>query len=311
MPSFIFSSDPQAGVRARSHMLIFSLSCLLGLGCLAGFSEWLVRDQVDPQDTRLAHLTLLETAESIHIAFGDSHVARGFEAQQGFVNLAYPSENIRDMAQKFDIYFKDRDPGKILLQADPHLFAPYRIFAETKSTNREETLALFSARHKPRMLGYFEAFLRGGGQLKSRVIVTPSGSLLSPGDLSTVPLKRRTLEAAQRRHWHQIRPSGRLTASQEEYEALVTEIADRGATLCLVTFPVSRHYEEAVEDAGHREALQFFQRQADRVRARYIDARHWVTDLTYFRDVDHLNGAGAALFSPRLLQACFGEHTGT
>ena len=61
--------------------------------------------------------------------------------------------------------------------------------------------------------------------------------------------------------------------------------------------------------AGHAAQIKFFKEQAARIGARYVDARAMVVDPSRFRDVDHLNKAGAIAFSPNLLTACFSKES--
>ena len=89
-------------------------------------SEALVRTSVLHQDEFIAHAHLFMAARDTDAAFGDSHVARGFYPPKGMVNLAYPSEGIEHMDWKVRSYFADKDPGRVIVQADPHLLAPYR-----------------------------------------------------------------------------------------------------------------------------------------------------------------------------------------
>ena len=47
-------------------------------------------------------------------------------------------------------------PGRVLLQADPHLFAPYRVHAGPKHYEVAPTYHVTSNRHRPRVLGYWQ-----------------------------------------------------------------------------------------------------------------------------------------------------------
>ena len=284
----------------------FFVSCAVVLLALVGSTEWLIRAHVLPQDTLDAHLRLLNMSHGSDAAFGDSHAARGFNATDGFLNLAYPSENIRDMAMKAKSYFAKHYPGRIILQADPHLFAPYRVNARPTISNEVPKLRIRSDRHRSRAFAYWEVFLRNGGQLESKVTMTEFGSLLSSGDLSAVPPRKRHLDAQIRRTWHTIEGSEKTETAQAEYAGLVDWLVERGARLCLVSYPVSEDYASAMTSAGHEEQIAFFENQAARVGARFWDARNAVRNRELFRDVDHLNSRGAIEFSPLLLKECFG-----
>lgn len=283
----------------------FLTSCVVAIVVLAGLTEWLIRDQVMPQDTREAHRRLLDGADASNAAFGDSHAARGFNALDGFVNLAYPSESIQDMSAKVAFYFSERAPSRVILQADPHLFAPYRVNSGRQNAIAKTPFEIFSSRHRSRALAYWEAFLRGGGRLESKVAMTDTGSLLSEGDLSTVPARKRKLEAEIRRVWHHIAESKNVVQARKEYAAMLDWLTARGARICLVSYPVSEDYALSMQTAGHETQIAFFANQAARVGARFVDARETIRDRHLFRDIDHLNRLGAMEFSPQLLEACF------
>ncbi|RVU39065.1 hypothetical protein EOI86_07355 [Hwanghaeella grinnelliae] len=295
----------------NAAVLAFFASCIVVFFGFVGATEWLIRDQVLPQDTLGAHSRLLNTSQVSDAAFGDSHAARGFNASDGFINLAYPSENIHDMAVKAMSYFSDHAPGRIILQADPHLFAPYRVNSRHKIDNDVPNLHIRSVRHRSRAFAYWETFLRNGGHLESKVTVTDFGSLLSSGDLSAVPPRKRLLDAQIRRTWHTIRETEHVETARREYAALIDWLVEKGARLCLVSYPVSEDYAAAMasatSSAGHEEEIAFFKNQAARVGAHYWDARAAVRNRGFFRDVDHLNSEGATRFSPDLLKACFGD----
>jgi hypothetical protein len=321
MLSSTFSSDAPvapAGLRQRRTLRILIMALVVSLLALAGATEWLVRTQVVPQDTFGKHLRLLQTAAQGDAAFGDSHVARGFDASDGFVNLAYPSENIEYLFWKMRTYFDQLAPGRVIVQADPHLFAPYRLNAPFRPYEENQTTApaLYSttARHRPQLIAYWGAFLRGFGQLQSKVRQTQNGALLSQGDLSSVPPRKRQAEARLRIRYHQLAATQTVATAQTRYREMINFLTERGAQVCLVSFPASPDYLTALADfepqsttPNHSAAIQFFAKTAAQTNTRYIDARAQVTNIALFRDVDHLNEKGAGVFSDTLISQCFDD----
>lgn len=305
MRSFTSSSENGYTQSKAFAIAAFFASGAVALTVLVGLTEWLIRAEVMPQDTGMAHFQLLTQANAPHAAFGDSHSARGFNATDGFVNLAFPAENIEDMKAKAVSYFAKREPGRVILQADPHLFAPYRVYSSRKIHRGPPKLYALSQRHRSRALGYWAAFLREGGNLKSTVTMTEYGSLLSEGDLSAIPERKRMLDAQLRRAQHSVVESAAVKKAREDYAALLDWLSERGAKLCLVSYPVSQDYADAMSNAGHEAEIDFFAKQASRIGARFVDARAAIVSHRLFRDIDHLSTLGAMAFSPRLLDACF------
>jgi hypothetical protein len=302
----ISSSEHAPRQTATAALRGFACFFFLSIVALFSASEWLVRTHVLPQDTLAAHRDLLATNTRPNAAFGDSHVARGFDAPQHFANLAYPSENIEEMIAKITHNYLHRAPGRVILQADPHLFSPYRVYGAASASNAPQLPAIFSDRHRPRLLAYWEVFVRGKGTMDSKVTMTPNGSLLSGGDLSLDAPRRKQFDARTRAFWHRIIPSEAVTTAKARYAGLLDLLNEQGANVCLVSFPVSPAYRLAIA-AAHAEQIAFFRAQAARVGARYVDARADVRPLHHFRDVDHLNIEGARAFSPTLLGRCFDE----
>jgi hypothetical protein len=317
MPLSISSSEAPADLRGNTALRALVVTLVLSLLLLAGATEWLVRTQVVPQDTFGKHLRLLQTTTQSNASFGDSHVARGFDASGGFVNLAYPSENIEYMFWKMRKQFDAHPAGRVIVQADPHLFAPYRVNASFRPYNDNEQFkspALYSAtaRHRPQLVAYWSAFLNGFGKLESKVQQTENGALLSQGDLSALPLRKRQIESRLRVQNHRLEQSQAVVAAQVRYLEMISFLIEKGAQICLVSFPVSPDYLTALAEAdqqatpsGHAKIIQFFEETAAQKGARYVDARAQVTKIALFRDVDHLNAEGAGVFSGSLIRQCF------
>lgn len=310
MPSSISSSERASTTTAPGGLTVLARGFVLTLLLLVAATELLVRTQVLPQDTRVGHLELLRTSDDVDAAFGDSHVARGFAAQNSFVNLAYPSENIEDMFAKVRTHYKARTPGRVVLQADPHLFAAYRVFAPTTSNTPDQSpvLQITTDRHRPQLNAYWLAFFEGFGTLASTVQQTENGALLSQGNFATLPLRAQQLEARTRLRYHTLAHPDAVTKAQDRYTEMLAFLTDRGAEVCLVSFPVTQAYLTAnaqTKGADHENAIRFFQASAGQDGVRYIDARAQVLSDDLFRDVDHLNATGANMFYDTLIQQCF------
>lgn len=287
---------------------------------LAGGSEWLVRTQVLPQDTMARHIDRFTQTRSPYVAFGDSHIARGFNPSPPIVNLAYPSENLDRMIWKANRYFASSpSPKTVLLQATPHLFADYRIdaglgdYPEIFSADEKRLSVAFSERYRPQLLMFWRRFLFDGGQLRSKIEQTPSGALLSPGDLSRWSTRRRTQFARDRALLHTPSDSDHRERVKAAYEHLVQAFLNRGAHVCLAAPPVSPDYRKTVAGLPKKnrerwlDATAFFEQLADDPRVRFVDHRNLVDTLDHFRDPDHLNKKGALAYSPILEEACFGD----
>ena len=299
--------------------LVVAAIALAGFLALVGASELFVRGHVAPVDNFRRHAAFFHGADAVDAAFGDSHVARGFAGEAGFVNLAFPSENIRQIDWKIRRYYASRKPGRVILQADPHLFAAYRLrvalghYADAiANQGRTSPLYVLDRRHRPQIIAYWHAALRGGGQLVSNVSFSPHGALLSGGNLARANPRNVRAAARWRIRQHQPVPRHRRAAAVDRYRKLVAWLLSRGAKVCLVSFPVSPAYMQALAETRNaqqmkrwRSAVGLFRSLGRLPGVRYVDHRRRVVDLAHFRDVDHLNRQGALTYRAQLLSACF------
>lgn len=304
---------------SRRQLAVFGLVFALVLALIAAASEWLVRDQVLPQDDFRAHVRHVKASTAKDTAFGDSHVARGFAPPAPFANLAYPSEGVPHMAWKVRAYYKNRKPGRVILSADPHLFSPYRLAVPLGDypsgfDGGLQGPAIFNPYFRSQLFAYWTAFVESGGRLRSTIERTANGALLSPGDLSRADPRRRLYETRFRVRVHRVVDGARLEKSFDEYRRLVKWLTDAGARVCLALFPLSPDYRRAyatVARPAWREArsrlIGRMKELAAATGARFVDHRAAVSAPRDFRDPDHLNGPAARLYGPRLVRDCFGD----
>lgn len=281
-----------------------------------GASELILRTQIAPQDEFISHTELFKSQRLPNAAFGDSHVARGFVPPEGMINLAYPSEPIPRMAWKVKTYFDDQTPGQVILQADPHMFSPYRLNrsvggypAQFENPMKTKSGLLLSIpRYRANLVNYWASFARKGGRLKSEIIFTERGAHLSPGDISKEPARYRQFAALTRAKTHDLGSRKTQKAYREIYADMLTQLEEKGANICMVTFPISPDFRDAlksVDDAERADVFEFFKQEAKRVGAKYINWEGVSNTRSDFRDTDHLNGAAAKRLSPELMTRCF------
>ena len=304
----------------NKHACAFCAGAAAVFLIIAGASEWLVRAKVIPEDSLYKHVALVHNTTSPFAAFGDSHVARNFHAAAPVVNLAYPSENIEKMHWKATHYLdRIENPETILIQADPHLFAPYRtgaglgdyerIFAGDKPPI---SMAL-SERYRPQLIALWRSFIENGGTMKSDVEMTAQGTLLSPGDLSKWSSSQVSKFVADRVQLHRPADGFQASITARHYREMIMAFVARGAEVCLVAFPTSPVYRARIEGLAQDDqkqfwmAITFFQELADTPEVKFIDDSARFSDVSFFRDPDHLNKKGARHYGPTLQESCFGE----
>jgi hypothetical protein len=134
-------------------------------------SEWMVRAYVLPQDNFEWIAKRLRNSTQPNAAFGDSHVAAvpAYNTKD-FVNLGIGATTIKRMDQRVRYYFSKINPGEVIIQADPHLFADYRLEAPgsyVPEDYSDSRLRILDPQHRGFMLRYWTMLLTSRG-LKER-----------------------------------------------------------------------------------------------------------------------------------------------
>lgn len=304
------SSTSSSDGLARHGAAALAVALVVGLG-FAAVTESLVRLAVEPVDLLARHIDFFDHADSADVAFGDSHMSLGFTGAAGFVNLAFPGENLATIAGKVQLYYRGRQPGRVILQADPSMLAPvrdaepaipYEPFLAQASGG---WLASLTPRHRPRLTAYWRVWLDGGGFAANRT-VEADGAQTMIGLLSDLSDTQRravaTDEAAGQRPGVDFSDSQGLRILDD----LVAGLSRRGAKVCLVTMPMSPEYrafaDGVLEFAAAREAFTDIAKSHGASRADLWDA---VTDPSLFLNQDHMNRNGARILAPMIVEDCF------
>jgi hypothetical protein len=292
--------------------LFLVLAATLALSLAATMA--LVKYSVEPNDRLIMSLDLVQRAEAPNAAFGDSHLAWGFVGARDFPFLGAEGETIPDMELRVRFYFRNRQPGKVIIQGDPHSFAPYKLDRETHAYLDDmdnNFWQRFTDHHRQYLGKYWERVMEGGFdvfQLKYRF---HWGWLVGDEQWSSLDSTVR-LGLASGRVAHQT-PVADLQHQQfaESYRRTLAFLRERGAQVCVVTSPVSYEYiKYASQDGRTAAALSFIRQLAVLNGVRYVNlfelyARPELAG--YFRDPDHLSYIGAPRFTEEALSACFGQ----
>jgi hypothetical protein len=149
----------------RWLIIFFTLVLSVPIPFLAA-SEWMLRTYVLPVDGFEQILRKLTESSIPNAALGDSHAAAVYDFNdKDFVNFGLGGTTIRQMSERAHFYFSKVKPGKIILEADSHLFAEYRLEAHgahTPESYASHRFAVFNERHRRFMLDYWDRFMAEG-----------------------------------------------------------------------------------------------------------------------------------------------------
>lgn len=308
--SFFISSS-----KGYIFTFLFALCVLLLLAIVS--TELLIRRQVEPNDNLFYHLELFRSSQSTDIAMGDSHTSNGFAASGSFVNLAFPNENISVISRKVEIYIRGKPPGRILLQADPHMFAAYqsqkdvgyRSFLE-KTSGVSSTvfneLRIHNGYHRPKLMAYWVSFLQHG-ELLGKDKMHSNGWLPSSGKWAKESSEKRATQARWRADMQRPVDDFEQRQPARAYRQMVRLLTSMRWKVCMVGYPASRELLGFTHGGNYERARAWFGNVAKEEGATYLDYRSvYLNKTDYFSNQDHLSPLGAVAFTSTVINDCFG-----
>lgn len=277
-------------------------------------SELMVRWFVEPQDLLQKHRQLFLNAVSEGVVFGDSHPAQDFTGQEGFINLAFPAETMDMLYAKMRFYLQRHSPKKVIFQADPHMFSSYRLSRETNTsdyirymtTDYSPPLHMLLPRHRENLLHYWKTLIQGK-RFESKWVFESDGAQTS-SDVMGARYSPRELS-------NQIRERVRLQLPVQDFSKSVYMkkmkmtldlLKETNASVCVVTYPVSKAYVSESEKYSTFSAVRnYIRKLVEQYGFVYRDYWDYFSDDDFFANADHLNKTGAQKLSKQIVNDCF------
>ncbi len=275
-------------------------------------AEILIRTKVQKRDVFEHHRALFFNSTAENVAFGDSHTSQGFTGQAGFINLAASYENLDVLVGKIMLYFSKKQPGKIILQVDPHFFSDYRekmnseLFLKDYESPEDPPILILTARHKINLLNYFKVFLKRGS-FKSKFVLHKDGAQTLDDPMSQTYTANEIKSRIQKRVQLQLPASDFHSGkAANKLELIFSYLKNKNADVCLVSYPMSPQYLDMSKNFPQfSEAYAFIRQLADRYSYKYFNGSYVIDDPDLFSSEDHLNTAGARLFAEVAVNRCF------
>ncbi len=295
---------------------------VLGISSFFVFTEWMIRNRVEPHDNVLENLRLMTRPDIQSIAVGDSHVALGFDGENQFFTVGFPGENLLDTQARIEFLLHNSQLKKVILQADPHMFSEQRLQDTPKAylKNLNEWLGMnpgaqsgflrtLEPYHRGKLLLYWKTFLFGTFQ-NAPYRIHPNGWIEMGQSWSKVPKIQRRERALQGMKT-QIPASGgfQYQAFHNLFNEIIDQLMEKGIDTCLVTFPVaSEYYELAAQHPAFQKEMELFDQTARSKELKYVNGFGRFAEekyISYFSNEDHLGPKGAKQFSAEVMEACF------
>jgi len=285
----------------------FVVTFILGITVFIVGSELIVRTIVAPKSDFDALRDRLHTSQAAYGAFADSRGANGLRTRSGFDNFSMAGDNLITIIEKAKFFARSGTTKGIILQADPHHFASYRLnrdqlrLRDDLFSRDTAWLQFMRPVYRQYLLEYWQAFIQ---------------RTVSPAPIESVPhpvTRFSSLSPAEIRKAASIRaglqtPIATIenTTFAHAYETAIHGIRQAGIKVCLVTFPVSTVYREISRtEPAYDHALRYYKALAQQEDALYVDFSSLIDD-SLFSDPDHLNTEGAQALTDTALKNCFG-----
>jgi hypothetical protein len=326
---------------SRRFLIVFFLIVgLVPIPFLAA-SEWMLRTFVLPYDSFEYIAKRLRETTNPDAAFGDSHVAAvSTYDRDGIANLGIGATTIRRIASRVEYYYTKIKPGKVIIQADPHLFAEYRLEAQgayIPESYAQGRLRVFDERHRRFMFEYWKKFIKQGGLHVREEAGRPDQLWRTMAAKEATKEKEAVKSGSSQKDGETLKP-GPLNANDPkivaEFEAFMdwevgvhTPVIDfrrrdeariyaqmldfliaRGATACLVNYPVDLNYRKRADKIPlFAEVRDFYKELAAQRHIRYVSFWSRFDDPSMYQNTDHVNRKGSSILSREARDACFGK----
>jgi len=297
-------------LNSKQFGMTFAVAFLVGMSVFVGVTEAVIRWHVMPNDSYSGYKKQFRTSLAPIAAFGDSHVANALIGTADFDNFGEASDNLETILAKIEYRMRRGHLRQIIIQADPQLFAPYRLKADQSSRMKnllsedDPFLAVLRPEYRQYLTQYWWSTINNPAVFFKSEEAKPSGEEISFAQLSQEQQGR---EASIRVQLHAPAAYSVKSEQAKVYQQIVKQLRTSGIEVCLVGFPVSSAYRKQVAVHATFAAVEaFFRESAESSGAIHRDYSSVMTD-DRFGNVDHLSPRGAVEFTRLALTGCFSK----
>lgn len=298
---------------SNSKQFFIAFVSLFGIGTVLFVigSELLVSSVVIPRsDYELMKKEFISTSAD-YVAFADSHGANGLVSQDDFVNFSMRGDNLVTASEKALKYVNLHEPKGVVIQADVQQFSSYRLLKDQSALradffNQDEYFFQFMRPiYRQYILGYWQSidFSMFLDKTSDVVAIPIEKGIVRLSELNPVQVKK---NADIRAQLHT--PISALSRSPQAliYKNTIHQIKASGVDVCMVMFPVSKAYRDAMSlQPAVGVAKKYFRDLAITSDVKFMDYWQLYGD-ELFSDPDHLNIEGAKQLTNKVLFDCFG-----
>jgi hypothetical protein len=279
-------------------------------------SEYMIRKYIEAEHTFDAHVRYVYRTQSVNAIFGDSFAAYAFHGQPSFAKLAMQAEKPNLMLAKARAYFRDRDPGKVIVEAGIALFKTadhgdpdndYR-YPEIFGVGELGWLRVLRPHHRMSLRRYWMTLAAKGG-FKSDRYIDENGQLIFHrfNDIyanGTEDYRRARARAYAQEIIEPLRIEG--NRNMEYYRELIRFLKQRGANVCLAVFPVSQSFLEVVgANEKYQTLIDYYKELARGEGMTFVDLTGSISDNSYYWNGTHAHQSVAPKIADAIVDRCY------
>lgn len=269
-----------------------------------------------------------------NVVFGDSHVGHDDWLGTDFAFLGNGGMSLYEQLQAAKFYFRDKQPGKIIIETGPQLFSsvhdkswrtlPAGSFPEGLpglELHLIEPVLVQGITHRAATFITRELFTVGNAAAQANQTLREARDvarkLLEQSDhnfdSNRVPkwARQKLMEDLVINYRPKVGFNDRI--AWNSLMEMIAFLTDKGADICLVRVPIANEFEKMMLSgnaaASNKLTRRMVRQTARNIGAPYIDYRDLKArfKLNEFRNQDHMNSRGAARYWEIAYQACFGD----
>lgn len=294
---------------SKRFCIAFILIFMVGNILFVIGSEFIVRTVAMPKSQFDALRERLHSSQHAYGAFADSRGANGLLPFNDFDNFSMGGDNLLTVLEKAKFFNRLGTTKGVIIQADPHHFANYRLNRDQSSLQddllKRKTYWLQFLRpvHRQYLLEYWQSYILAAFSATESPDSSATHVMARISDQPPAQVKK---DASIRAQLQIPIKMFERTQYAKDYSATVQELVSDNIKVCLVSFPVSDAYRAISEtEPNYRAAFSFFKTLAKHSGAKYFDFSSKLPDKM-FTDPDHLNEEGAQALTNIVLNNCFG-----
>ena len=212
-------------------------------------------------------------------------------------------DNLIAISEKILYFIENKNFKGIILQADAHQFASYRVFKnQTNLSNDflEKDNFLFNFMRPPYrqfIVSYWGSFFKKFVIKTSEVREKNNIENKINNDIEKVLL--------QRVEMHKPISNFKKTIYAKKFKNLIKILNNKNVKVCLISFPLNKNYRKLIEkNKIFNEVNKFYSDLAIENNLKYFNFSSSLREK-YFADPDHLNENGSEYFTKLVLKSCF------